>query len=157
MSSKFATLMINLWDFYRTFSTIGLTALIITFMVIKGFSDDGPVLQTDGLATIITKEVPYRGNLIYRFSVHRNISCPGTVINSFTNITDPGTGDRSVVTIQRPVNRIEPKHYPNTLAEVRLPESIYPGKWRMISSVYSRCPTFERTDTLATVDFEVTR
>ena len=156
MAPKFYTIMANIWDFYRTFSTIGLTSLIITFAVVKGFSDEGPVMKIDGPATLITKEVPYKGNLIYRFSVHRLISCPGTVINSFANITYQTAGDSSVVTIQRPANRIEPKHYPNTLAEVKLPESVYPGKWRMTSSVYSRCPTFERTDTLATVEFEVT-
>lgn len=155
MSSKFNTLISNAWDFFRTLSAISLTALIITLFVIKFFSDEGPVLEILGEAEIVTKEVPYKGNLIYRVNARRNISCPGTVINSFTNISHLGVNDRSVVTIQRPVNRIEPKHYPNTLAEIKLPESIYPGKWRMISSVFSRCPTFERTDTLATVLFEV--
>lgn len=146
------------WSIYANFSGGLVISACLAYAILVTFSENGPVMevvpdQQGRLVRDITEKVPYRGTVGYTFDVKRYDSCPGFVVVNLTSRTNHGPP--AVVTFRRPVRNTEIKQYDSTRANVILPESVFPGKWSLQSSVDSRCPTYERSDVLVTFEFEV--
>lgn len=141
------------WNWYCFIAGVLVISVVLSYGLLYSLVEDGPVITAQGEPRDVSKTVPVGGMVKYTFDTIRHASCPGYVIINLTSRTNHGPP--AVVTFRRPVRNVEIKEYENVHAEVRLPESVFPGIWSLQSSVDSRCPTYERSDILATFDFEV--
>lgn len=147
-----------LWTLFANMSGGIVISACLAYVLLYIFAENRPVMETQldnegRFVRDITEKVPYRGTVGYTFDVVRHDSCPGFVVVNLTSRTNHGPP--AVVTFRRPVRNVEIKDYDSVRANVVLPESVFPGKWSLQSSVDSRCPTYERSDVLVTFEFEV--
>ncbi len=144
------------WAFYAQAAAVFVLSLLVGYGLVITFRTDEnqPVVTLTGGPYAVTTSVPYRGQVSYAMDLVRSASCPGYVVYTLVSKTDHGPP--AIVTFRRPIVSTEIKKFDKVPANIQLPDSVFPARWLFQSSVDSRCPTFERSDVLATFEFEVT-
>lgn len=142
------------WTAYAHMAGLAALSISAAWLLLQATSQQGaPVVERLGPVEFLTERVPYRGTLSYVIDLKRNASCPGLVTTSLTSKTNHGPA--AVVTFRRPVMNIEIMPLPDLKGSIILPDSVFPGRWQVVSSVDSRCPTYSRIDTYLDVEIEV--
>ena len=139
------------WINYCQGAGVLLMAALLSYGVLSYFSVDGPVVQVTDGPHVLTKEVPYRGELSYKLSTRRNASCPGTSMITFQSLDSPPVS----VIMSRPIVLPTIGKHDNVRVNVELPRSVFPGTWMFSLSVDSQCPTYERQDMIVRFPIEV--
>ncbi len=99
--------------------------------------------------TLETPSVKARQELVYTMSIDANDSCPGQVIHTFLNVKT-----NVLVVMRRPVvqpgTNIEDRKF-----STQLPSSVHPGRWKVVGTIDSMCPTRRVTDRFAEFEIDV--
>lgn len=149
---NFAELSAKAWRAYANAAGILIIGGLISWALLVSVSQEGPVVQTIEGPEVMTATVPFEGELAFRLSVQRNMSCPGLVVHRFIsmNAGKPGT-----LIVPALIHAPDIKTTHDLIVRVGLSPSIFRGNWRYEYGVSSECPTFQRYDLLAAFVIEV--
>jgi hypothetical protein len=89
----------------------------------------------------------------FTVNLERFESCPGDVVTIWSTIN---ASSPAVITVRKPSTFTQVKLFSDIRVSVPMPDNVFPGKWRVATSLASRCPTREWTDLLYTFEVEVT-
>jgi hypothetical protein len=151
MQTRLARALTRGWTAFAHVSGATAIAILIGWVVVEAFSRDGPVIETLGPPKDVTGRVLPSGVLSFVVEFERHAPCPGTVIETFSNVEDKAY----IIVTRRPTLSVQPKRYPPTRVNVQLPASVGQGHWKYEQSVQSTCPTYTRTDFFTAFEFEV--
>lgn len=151
MRTRIARDLTRAWSAFAHISGATAVALLVGWLVVEAFSNDGPIVESYGPPREVTTRVLPSGVLSFVIEFERYAACPGTVIETFYNIEDKGY----VIVTRRPTLSVQPKRYPPTRVNVQLPASVGQGHWKYEQTVQSVCPTYTRTDHFTSFEFEV--
>lgn len=141
-----------LWGWYCVLAGIGVAAMGMAYAVLILSAGDGAVFTVVSAKPVITTAKP-GGAISYVWVQDRHENCAGKVISRFS----PVDGDNpSIVVTERPVAYTEAKLYKPLQVTIILPQSITPGKWKLLDGVQSDCLDRSRYDRIIEFEFTVT-
>jgi hypothetical protein len=142
----------TVWGWYATLAGIGTLALGVAYLVLIASSGTGQVFDVVAAKPLVTTAKP-GGAISYTWTQDRHENCPGRVITRFSPID---SDNPSIIQTERPVAYTEAKLYKAIPVTIILPQSVTPGKWKLLDGVQSECLDRSRYDRIIEFDFTVT-
>jgi hypothetical protein len=129
-----------------------LIILLGAYVLLWGSSHPNEPVWVTKNFKLLTPEVKANSDLMYVATLDAKESCPGRVTHTFASDDTSIMG--GTITITRPLVRPGVDVVDRTFS-VSLPTSVFPGKWKVVLTINSLCPTRKQDDDLATFTIKV--
>jgi hypothetical protein len=147
----------TIWEYYA--HTIGVLFLsfLLALLLVTSYDNRGPVFETDPTipTRLLTPVVPKGGSINYVVHSRQNQPCPGSIVTTFTLASLSSDQPPAIITARRPITRQDIGMFRDVPISIDLPDSIWPGKWRVTVSADSQCPLRQMLSRITEFDIEV--
>lgn len=141
----------RIWRWFANAAGFIMLACGLAWIIVATASTDGPVFVATDVRPIVTRAKP-GGMLVYVYDQDRALPCGGEVSQTFALV---GAEKTAIHEQRRNVIYTQPRLYDDLEAKVHVPVDLKPGRYHFTSGIYSRCPTFNRFDPIASFDVDI--
>lgn len=141
----------RIWRWFANAAGFLLLAGGLSWLVVATASTEGPIFVASDVRPITTRAKP-GGTIVYVYDQDRILPCGGEVSQTFALV---GAEKNGIHEQRRNVIYTQPKLYNDLEAKVHVPQDLRPGRYHFTSGIYSRCPTYNRFDPIASFDVEI--